>query len=159
MMSVHGKVAAMGALAGVGFAAMLTAGCVSTPAMAQRGYYETPPMYDDGYYRRPPPRNSYQRPGYYPEQGWQDRRDRDRDRGYYHQPRQHYAPQPRFYDKEAAKDYWRAQKEAQKRAIKRGYYNQPQTIPQQGFGGGGGGGGGGGVAVPYRRGGGATAGD
>jgi hypothetical protein len=123
--------------------------------MAQRGYYETPPIYDDGYYRRSPPRNAYQRPGYYPEQGWQGRRERER--GYYQQPGRRYAPQPQFYDKEAAKDYWRAQKEAQKRAFKRGYHNQPQTFPQQGFGGGGGGGG---VATPsYRGGAGATSAD
>jgi hypothetical protein len=130
-MSMMGKAMGKGAksatLAAMGLAAGVTAACLSTPAMAQRGYYETSPMYDDGFYRQPPPRRGYQQPGYYPDQGWQNQgwqEQRGRDRGYYHQPRQGYAPQPRFYDKESAKDYWRAQKEAQKRAFKRGYYNQ-----------------------------------
>jgi hypothetical protein len=135
-------------LMALGLTAVVSAACLSTPAIAQRGYYEAHPMYDDQFYRQPPPRRGYQQPGYYPDQGWQDQRGRER--GYYHQPRQGYGPQPRFYDKESAKDYWRSQKEAQKRAIKRGYYNQPQQFaPQPGWGGGGGG-----VAVPYRRGGG-----
>ncbi len=140
----------------IGFSAIAAAGCVATPVVAQRGYYETSPLYQDDFiYRAPPPRRAYppqgyyQQPGYYPDQGYYD--PYRRERGYYHQPRQRYAPQPQFYDKEAAKDYWRAQKEAQKRAIKRGYYNQPQ----QGFGGGFGGGAGGGL--PGRGGAGATA--
>jgi hypothetical protein len=33
--------------------------------------------------------------------------------------------QRRYYNKEAAKQYWKRQKEIQKRAIKRGYYSQP----------------------------------
>jgi hypothetical protein len=131
-MVMSGKTATGAMMAVLGLAALMATGLVSTPAAAQRGYYETSPMYDDGYYRQAPPRRGYQQPGYHPDQGWQnqgwqnqgwqDRRERDR--GYYHRPGQGYAPQPRFYDKEAAKDYWRAQKEAQKRAIKRGYYNQ-----------------------------------
>jgi hypothetical protein len=51
-----------------------------------------------------------------------DRYNQYDDRYYGRAPRR--AP-PVYYDKEAAKQYWRQQKEIQKRAIKQGYYNQP----------------------------------
>jgi hypothetical protein len=117
----------------VGLAGLSAAGCVSSPATAQ--YYETQPRYydeDDVYVPR---RRGYQQPGYYQQQpGYYQQ---PQQRGYYQeQPRGRYQ-QPQYYDKDAAKDYWRAQKEAQKNAIKRGYVQpqqyapQPQYAPQQ----------------------------
>jgi hypothetical protein len=46
-----------------------------------------------------------------------------------------YRQPPLYYNKEAAKQYWRQQKEIQKRAIKQGYYNQPRYGYQPGYGG------------------------
>jgi hypothetical protein len=78
-------------------------------------YYEPYPSYGDDYDYSPG--YSYSRPVQY-------RYYRDDDR--YYEPRPRYRQQPPvYYNKEAAKQYWRQQKEIQKRAIKQGYYNQP----------------------------------
>ncbi|MGL4729709.1 MAG: hypothetical protein ACRCWO_13245 [Bosea sp. (in: a-proteobacteria)] len=142
----------------IGLIGIAVSGCVSTAVVAQPGYYQTSPMYQDDFIYRQPQRRGhyqqlgyYQQPGYYQDQGYYDHGRRER--GYYHQPQGRYAPQPQFYDREAAKDHWRAQKEAQKRAFKRGDYAQPQVFQAPGVGGGFGGG----AGNPFRGGAGATA--
>jgi hypothetical protein len=105
-----------------GFTGLAALGSALTPAVAQY-YYESNPQhyYEDDI--RVAPRRGYGQPqGYYqqPPQGYYQQQP-----GYYQQQPRGYAPQ--YYNKDAAKDYWREQKEAQKRAIKRGYYVQPQA--------------------------------
>lgn len=81
------------------------------------GYFDD----DDGYYQ---PR----RRGYYDQ----------RQRGYYDDAPRGYYQQPGYYsNKEALKQQLRDQKEQQKRAIKRGYYNNPgdSGVRQRGIGG------------------------
>ncbi len=105
------------AIAGVA-ALGIVAGVVAANAAPR--YYE-PVRYG---YVQEPVYNNYATPvqygyggGYYEEEYYQAPR--------HHRQYRHAQPQYQYYDKEAAKQYWRGQKEAQKRAIKQGYYAQP----------------------------------
>jgi hypothetical protein len=105
---------------GAAIAGIATLGVIGAIAAANSSPYYAPAQY--GYDYEP---TYYAQPvqyGYYQQQYYND------DVYYQQQPqyygRRHAAPQ--YYDRQSAKEYWKQQKRVQKRAIKNGYYAQPQ---------------------------------